>query len=95
MLFKKHKILGLPGGLIISGSRGRCLKGWKAMAACEFIGGCAFYNDRIKDMKPVGTFIKQIYCEQMPHTCERRKSSGDVGDVNYFLSPWGLDCNKQ
>ena len=45
------------------------------MAECRFLGECAFYNDRLKDMPTTGEFIKMVYCLKTPDVCLRLKQA--------------------
>lgn len=68
-----------------------------AMSKCSVLEQCAFYNGSIRDMKEVGHFVKQIYCQQNSEKCVRLKDSGsrDVGDVDYDIAPWGIECKRK
>ncbi len=41
------------------------------MADCECLGGCPFFNDRMKDMEGMTTLFKRRYCLGDKTTCAR------------------------
>lgn len=56
------------------------------MAECNFIGECAFFNDRLQNMPLTKDFLKDMYCLNRPLTCLRLKLSE--------TSPVGSESNR-
>lgn len=65
------------------------LKGVLAMAECNFIRECAFFNDRLHDMPLTKDFLKDMYCLNRPLTCLRLKKSetAPVGNMDNRATP--------
>jgi hypothetical protein len=42
-----------------------------AMAKCECIAGCLFFNDKMKDSSGMGSIYKKKYCEGSNANCAR------------------------
>jgi hypothetical protein len=57
-------------------------KGELAMANCEFIEECIFFNDQMTTMPSTATVYKNIYCEQDFATCGRYLVCKAIGGEN-------------
>lgn len=41
------------------------------MQSCPFVGGCAFFNDKMADMPATTQILKQNYCKDVYARCAR------------------------
>ena len=61
------------------------------MNRCKHLEECAFYNNRIIDLREAGELIKQHYCIDHPEKCKRIENSKyhEVSDEGFYIAPWG------
>jgi len=66
------------------------------MAECNFIGDCAFFNDKLQDMPLTKDFLKDMYCLNRPLTCLRLKQAEDlpVENINNRATPLLPDASR-
>jgi len=57
------------------------------MADCDSLGGCPFFNDRMKDMASSASLFKLRYCKGDFEKCARHQVKVAVGSVPPDLYP--------
>ena len=63
------------------------------MSQCQFVGSCAFYNNRLSGIPNEGAFFKKLYCMNKAEKCARWKMSAqnNVSDINNYTNPLGIE----
>jgi hypothetical protein len=52
------------------------------MAKCDKLATCLFFNDRMENMPPVASLLKQQYCYGDFHACARFRVEDKLGSTS-------------